>query len=179
MSCAATPESRTPARRGSTRWGWAHGDGQPSRSRPKGLESRHSKADLCQQQQDWFLKCLQGGRAQEVDGLWEAVKDAGLESSNFQLHLGSRAINIRAKGVPGQPSQPSVLINRGVLCGTILEQLVRRQPTESGPGGRWKRPWHNSKRAQLQLRFQFRATRRCATCVTADPRARHTGGQTR
>lgn len=68
---------------------------------------------------------MAGSATQEVEGLWEAVKGVGLASSNFQLHLGSRAINIRAKGVPGQESQPSVLINRGVLCGTMLEHLVR------------------------------------------------------
>jgi hypothetical protein len=67
----------------------------------------------------------------------------GLASSNFQLHLGSRAINIRAKGVPGQESQPSILINRGVLCGTMLEHLVRRLLYDPATSlGIYVRRWH-------------------------------------
>ena len=54
---------------------------------------------------------------QAIDGLWAAVKSVGLESDKFQLHFGDKALNIRAKG----SDEPSVLLNRGALCGAMLQ----------------------------------------------------------
>lgn len=72
------------------------------------------------------------------------MKQAGLQSDKFQLHFGERAINIRAKGLGA--SEPSVLINRGALCGVMLDALLAADGTSERLSVRF-----NSKCAHVDL----------------------------
>lgn len=54
------------------------------------------------------------------DELWERVKQNGLLVEKFTLHFGNRSIQIRADS-PVLESEPSLLINRAMLCSGLLD----------------------------------------------------------
>mmetsp|Transcript_26717 Transcript_26717/g.66467 ORF Transcript_26717/g.66467 Transcript_26717/m.66467 type:complete len:263 (-) Transcript_26717:352-1140(-) len=55
--------------------------------------------------------------------VWDAIKDQGVESDRFFVHLGTRIkLNIRQKR-SGAP--PSLLISRGLLCSALLDTLQK------------------------------------------------------
>ena len=65
-------------------------------------------------------------------GLWDAVYSEGVASDRFFIHAtDTRRFNIRQKAADGVP--PSLLINRGVLCGVLARELRERF---GGDGGR-------------------------------------------
>lgn len=56
-----------------------------------------------------------------VDGLWEAVQQGGVPTSQFVIHTGSRSIPIKRN-----PGKPSLLINQRSLAAILVSELRNR-----------------------------------------------------
>lgn len=67
-----------------------------------------------------------GGHAiSHVDGLWEAVKEKGILTSQFVVHTGSRSIALKRN-----PDKPSLLISQRALASTLISELRNRYPKD-------------------------------------------------
>ena len=65
------------------------------------------------------------GAISHVDGLWEAVQEKGILTSQFVVHTGSRSIALKRN-----PDKPSLLISQRALAGTLISELRNRYPKD-------------------------------------------------
>ena len=56
-----------------------------------------------------------------VEGLWEAVQQGGVPTSQFVVHTGSKSIPLKRN-----PDKPSLLINQRTLAAILVSELRRR-----------------------------------------------------
>lgn len=56
-----------------------------------------------------------------VEGLWEAVQEGGVPTSQFVIHTGSRSIPLKRS-----PDKPSLLINQRLLAAILVSELRNR-----------------------------------------------------
>ena len=57
----------------------------------------------------------------KVEGLWEAVEQAGVPTSQFVVHTGSKSIPLKRN-----PDKPSLLINQRTLAAILVSELRNR-----------------------------------------------------
>ncbi len=63
-------------------------------------------------------------------GLWNAIKQMGVESDSFWLHIGKNKFQIRKPAKPGVKKDddappPTLLVPRNTLCAAMLDELER------------------------------------------------------
>ncbi|MCO5566885.1 hypothetical protein L7F22_020568 [Adiantum nelumboides] len=57
----------------------------------------------------------------KVEGLWEAVEESGVPTSQFVVHTGSKSFPLKRN-----PDKPSLLINQRSLAATLVSELRKR-----------------------------------------------------